>query len=191
MIDLVAISSILAPTFSTVAGNHYHYILLHSLIFSILLCLCSSKETVIVQGLQAHLKNNQLTQKLFTGWNCSIVSINSWNFGIRVSDNGFVLLLNDLDHLMINTSTPFDDHQFHSLFAILPNHDSLFCFIVEEPGFGRVLVSSLLCHWELILLTFVLTIVAVSSQSDWGFIWQWSPLYKFEHTPNRENYSDS
>ena len=92
---------------------------------------------------------------------------------------------------MINTSTPFDDHQFHSLFAILPNHDSLFCFIVEEPGFGRVLVSSLLCHWELILLTFVLPIAAGSSQSDWGFIWQWSPLYKFEHTPNRESYSDS
>ena len=33
-------------------------------------------------------------------------------------------------------STPFDDHPFSSLFVILPNHDSLFWFIVEVPGFG-------------------------------------------------------
>ena len=39
---LVAISSILVPKFSPAVGN-YHCILLHSLIFSILPCLCSSR----------------------------------------------------------------------------------------------------------------------------------------------------
>ena len=59
-------------------------------------------------------------------------SINSWTVGLQVSNIGFVLLLNYWDHLMINTIW-WSSIQFS---VILPKHDSSFCFIVEEPGFG-------------------------------------------------------
>ena len=60
-------------------------------------------------------------------------------------------------------ATPFDDHPFNSLFVILSNHDSSFCFIVEEPELGgcMCLILLLLCHRELILLAFVLATVGV------------------------------
>ena len=77
----------------------------------------------------------------------------------------------------------------------LPNHDSSFCFIAEEPGFGGCLclILFVLCFaienkfcWHLYYW-----LLGSGSQLDWGLTWQWSPLYKFEHTPNRDNYSDS
>ena len=91
-------------------------------------------------------------------------------------------------------ATPFDDHPFNSLFVILPNHYSSFCFIIEEPEF-----RGCLCLILFLLLPSTINSVDIcffnwlgsSSQSDWALICQWSPLYKFEHTPSKDNHSDS
>ena len=83
-------------------------------------------------------------------------------------------------------AAPFDDHPFNSLFVVLSNHDSSFCFIVEEPEFGGCLclILLLLCHRELILLAFVLATVRGQaanqieawSGSDHAFISLTTPL---------------